>query len=184
VIWILSIFRTSPALPHPPAIHRPPTSLPTAFLRPSLLSRSILSQPSSDVMLTHPPFSPARLFRALFLIRHCYQRASYPWRVFLPCHPPTLGDECLGLREDPLDRGRIPEEKHIRERRCRANDPRKPRSWLDAICWCTELRRFDIYWSRNDFIGFIRNSNNSSTTWIYFYDKNRKLSIMVEWCED
>lgn len=79
VIWILSIFRTSPALPHPSAIHRRPTSLPTAFLHPLLHPRYYsLNRLVFDVTLTHPSFFPARLFRALFLIRHCYQRASYP----------------------------------------------------------------------------------------------------------
>lgn len=101
---------------HPPASYVSSNGFSLSFT--PLATRTTLSQPSSNVMLTPP--SPARLFRALFLIRHCYQRASYPWRVF---HPPTLGDECLSLREDPLDRERILEEKHIREGG--ANDPRK-----------------------------------------------------------
>lgn len=103
---------------HPPASYISSNGFSLSFTPLATPALPSLNRPPT-LCSPAPPFSPARLFRALFLIRHCYQRASYPWRVF---HPPTLGDECLGLREDPLDRERIFEEKHIREGG--ANDPR------------------------------------------------------------
>jgi len=64
VIWILSIFRTSLALPHPPAIHQLPTSLPTAFLYPLLLLLPALL-PLSTILQRYAHASSVRLRAAL-----------------------------------------------------------------------------------------------------------------------
>lgn len=120
---------TTPSCCHPPASS---TSLPTASLHPApplVGPRTTLrprTEASSDVTFIPPvPFLPPTLSPPSSCGSfELYSLSDIVTNVrpicggcvrFPPSHPPDtrgrLGDECLGSREDPLDRGRIPEVK-------------------------------------------------------------------------
>lgn len=135
---------TTPSCCHPPASS---TSLPTASLHPApplVGPRTTLrprTEASSDVTFIPPvPFLPPTLSPPSSCGSfELYSLSDIVTNVrpicggcvrFPPSHPPDtrgrLGDECLGSREDPLDRGRIPEVKRegsvgVVERRIRVS---------------------------------------------------------------